>query len=102
MVYATDTSKIKNHVILNHVIKKTDQRQPGVQRLLPLAVGVQALAKLADAGCLGVGGVGKGEGFEAAGFYINRIVADTEVAPTGQCPNHMNFTGQNAQKIRII
>ena len=42
--------------------------QMGVQLLLPLTVGVEALAEGADVGFLGVGGGWEGEGFEAAGF----------------------------------
>ena len=60
-----------------HVVH-AGQRQPRMRRLLALAVRVELLGELADAGLLRGGGVGEGEGLEAARLVVARVVADAE------------------------
>jgi hypothetical protein len=56
---------------------------------------VELLAKESDAFALGFRGVGKREGFEAASFYIYRIVPYTK--PTTGCerPDDVDAAGEN-------
>ena len=56
-------------------------------------MGVELFAEDLDALAPGFGGVGKGEGFEAATFVVAGIVSETESAAGGERPGDMNSAG---------
>ncbi len=65
-------------------------------------MGVDLFGEVADAGLLFGRGDGEGEGFEAAGFVVARIVTDTEPATSRQCPDHMDATRKHTETIGIV
>ncbi len=61
-------AKFFKHVV--HV----SEREPGVELLLTLAVGVEAFGQVADGLFLLIGAVGEWEWVEAAGFVVARTI----------------------------
>ncbi len=85
---------------LGQDIVHVGQRQPWVQRLLPFAVGVQLFGQGADGGALGVAGVGKGEGLEAAGLVVARPILQR--AARRQRPRHVDGAGEDAEVVGVV
>jgi hypothetical protein len=69
------------------------ESQVGVKLLAAFAVGVELFTEEANALALGLGGIGKGEGLEAAGFIVAEIVSETESATRCKCPGDVNSAG---------
>ena len=67
-----------------------------------LAVGVDGFGGGADAVFLRFGGGGEGEGVEAAGFYVDRIIANAEPAAVRHGPGDMDAAGEDAEGEGVI
>ena len=65
-------------------------------------MGVQVLGQLADAGLQGLGGIGEGEGLEAAGFDVDRIVTDAQMTTGRERPEDMDMAGEDAQGPGVV
>ena len=74
--------------LFEHVVHLRE-RQAGMLRLPRLAVRIQFFGDGADAGLDVIAAIGEGEGIEAAGFRIARIIADAKPAARAQRPCHM-------------
>ena len=85
--------------LFQHVVH-LGEGQAGMRRLLPLAVGVEPLAEVAQAGAGGLVGVGEGEGVEAAGLVVARVIPVTEPTARRDRPHNMNvrLTGSPAAR----
>jgi len=68
-----------------------------VESLPRLAVRVQGLAQIPDSLPVFIGAVREGEGFEAAIFAVNWVIADTKPPAGLNCPDHMNSTGEDTK-----
>ncbi|MBK7618210.1 MAG: hypothetical protein IPJ10_02560 [Flavobacteriales bacterium] len=72
-----------------------------MQRLLPLAVRIQLLAQGTDLLLLRRGARGEGEGLEAAGIIVSRVIAHTELPTSSHRPHIVNVARENPE-ISII
>src|SRR5690606_34881147 len=73
----------------------------GVERLLPLAVGVYGFAEGADALALLLRRVREGEGLEALRLVVAWVVADTEPSSRRKRPLDMDGARQDAKVVTI-
>ena len=74
--------------LFEHVVH-AGQRQPGVLRLLALAVRVELLGEVADAGLLLRLGGRKGKVVKARPILIARIIANAHSAASSERPTNM-------------
>ena len=75
--------------------------QVGMRFLAAFAVGVELFAEESDAFALGFGGVGKGEGLEAAGLDVAGIVSETEPTARRERPRDVNAAGEDSEHVRV-
>ena len=65
--------------------------------LAPFSMSVELLGEEADALALGLGGVGKWEGLEAAGLDVDGVVSEAEPASGCECPCDVNAAGEDTE-----
>ena len=84
--------------LLQHVVH-VRKRELRVQRLLPLAMRVELLAKVANAGGLRGRAVGKGEGIKTRKVLVTWSILQSPPARKG--PNSVNSARKHAKSIII-
>ncbi len=73
-----------------------------MDRLLPLAMGVELFAEFADALLLVGGGGWEREGFETAGFVVAGVVTDTEPTARLERPAYVDATAEDAESVGVV
>ena len=82
-----------------HVVERR-QGQSGMRGGLRLAMRVQFLAQAPQAGFLGFGGIGKGEGVEAKRLVVARAILQRAACLQG--PGNMDAAGQHGKRRRVV
>jgi len=62
---------------------------------------IELIAEESDALSLGLGGVGEGEGLEAASLVVPRIVPETESPACRERPSNVNAAGKHAEQVSV-